>query len=475
MSIATETTLQHVKPSEIAQHPRNQRKVVGDVSDIVESAETMGILEPLIVAPWPDTIKASAAQKKKHLLIAGHRRLQAAKDAQLVTVPVILRADLDTEAKQLEAMLVENLHRSDLTPVEEGDAYQALLEFPGFTQARLAKDIGQPISRIRERLKISKLAAPVKARLHDGQITIVDALAIDEFADDTKVSADLLKAAGTDDFRRALQVARNHREHNAAVEKRLAVLKEAGLKVVKTAPGKPAQRIDSYDGLQLVPNEFRYGGEASKLDKWVIANHAACEGALVAVVEEYGTRRISYWCTTPKVHPKAKVTKTPAEIKAAKKEAARKAECREQNAINTPLRREHLRAALTTVSEDAAKARLIANLTEGVPYYVAPARGEVLCQVLGVDPPTVEQGEPTWENFVEVLTPALQKLSLLGLVVISDVSANAESEIELDGIKDWLPGDAKDWLRALVDVYGYAASDFEKDRANLIRTKGEVQ
>ncbi|WP_394770364.1 ParB N-terminal domain-containing protein, partial [Klebsiella pneumoniae] len=60
--------------------------------------------------------------------MTGHRRAAAAKRAGLKTLPCVVRDDLDTEAKQIEAMLVENLQRSDLDPIEEGDAYQSLLD-----------------------------------------------------------------------------------------------------------------------------------------------------------------------------------------------------------------------------------------------------------------------------------------------------------------------------------------------------------
>lgn len=455
--------------TEIAAHPRNSRRDVGDVTDLADSFADLGVLEPLIVAPWPTDLKGTPAQKRKHLLIAGHRRLAAAKKAKLDTVPTVVRSDLDTLDRQLEAMLVENLHRTDLTPVEEAEAYQALLEFPGFTQTKLAKDIGQPVTRIRDRLKLTKLDEPLRDRLHTGQLTIADALAIGEFADDAKTTKQLLAQVGSDQFKHVLSRARNDRAKNVATAKRVEVLEAAGVKVRKTRPDG-GQRIDlSYEGLQLLPDKLRHEQDKSKVDQWVIDNHATCEGAVTVVAEEYyGGRTLQHWCTTPKVHPKPKRKKSAAELAAEKAEAERKAQVQADVDAHTPVRRGHLTGALTTTAESTAKARLVDLVARIDDYGNATDKFGPLLEVLGVALPAPEEGKRKVSNdqVLEVLRPALADLTLAGLVVALDVVTHRTEESELDSTSfyGYYSQSIGAWLDVLQNAYGYAPSEFELSR-----------
>lgn len=90
-------------------HPENPRASLGDLSELVRSIRSHGILEPLVVLPVDDN--------GEHLLVAGHRRHAAALRAGTVTtVPVVVRAMTPVEV--IEAMLSENTNRSDLTVAE---------------------------------------------------------------------------------------------------------------------------------------------------------------------------------------------------------------------------------------------------------------------------------------------------------------------------------------------------------------------
>lgn len=84
------------------------------------------------------------------MLIAGHRRLAAARLAKLATVPTIFRSDLDSEAKQMIAMLIENGQRADLSAIEEARGYQLALELSDgdVTPVKL----GKPATRVRGRI-----------------------------------------------------------------------------------------------------------------------------------------------------------------------------------------------------------------------------------------------------------------------------------------------------------------------------------
>jgi ParB/RepB/Spo0J family partition protein len=117
-------------------HPLNPRGELNaaDVDDLVASilahTEQGGILQPLLVTP-------------DGTVVAGHRRLAAARRAGLVDVPVVVRELTPTE--QLELQLVENLQRADLSPIQEGRAYQHLVE-TGATLASIARAVGVPAS-----------------------------------------------------------------------------------------------------------------------------------------------------------------------------------------------------------------------------------------------------------------------------------------------------------------------------------------
>jgi hypothetical protein len=104
-------------------HPENPRASLGDLSELVRSIRSHGILEPLVVLPANDN--------GEHLLVAGHRRHAAAQRAGTVTtVPVVVRAMTPVEV--IEAMLSENVNRSDLTVAEtSGIASDATFDRPG--------------------------------------------------------------------------------------------------------------------------------------------------------------------------------------------------------------------------------------------------------------------------------------------------------------------------------------------------------
>src|SRR6266581_4172034 len=138
--------LQHLELGLIHPHKANPRHDVGDVTELAASMKAIGVLEPLIVA--------TGANDFGFTLIAGHRRLAAAHKAKLKTVPCHVRDDLNTSEKQLEAMLVENLQRINLTAVEEADAYQALLEFPDYTVDKISKTTGRSLKTVKQRLAI---------------------------------------------------------------------------------------------------------------------------------------------------------------------------------------------------------------------------------------------------------------------------------------------------------------------------------
>jgi len=139
-------------------NPLNPRGSIdtADLQDLADSIRAQGVLQPLLVTP-------------SGLVVAGHRRLAAARLAGLTAVPVIAR-DLD-ELQQQEIMLVENLQRQDLSAVEEARSYRKLLD-GGDTAAQIARRIGVPGARITARLVLLKLDEQVQWMFHRGDLPL---------------------------------------------------------------------------------------------------------------------------------------------------------------------------------------------------------------------------------------------------------------------------------------------------------------
>jgi ParB/RepB/Spo0J family partition protein len=158
-------------------HPRNVRGDVGDLTELAASIKAMGILQPLTVAPnmdggyEPAGPDSTIMRPSTYIVIAGHRRQEAARKAGLATVPCLIRSDLVKQAAQIEAMLVENLQRTDLTVMEEADAY-AQLELLGVKDAAIAKATGRAARTVKERRALAGLPTPRREAVEAGKLTV---------------------------------------------------------------------------------------------------------------------------------------------------------------------------------------------------------------------------------------------------------------------------------------------------------------
>lgn len=186
-------------------HPRNVRRTVDGVDELAASIKAGGLHQPLVVAP----ADPYGGDDAGYILVMGHRRHAAAQSLGWSEVPCVIRYDLDTDAKVLEAMLAENMSRSDLTPTEEGDAFQALLDLD-VKPAKIAKAAGRSAKHVKDRAAIAR-ALTEKARIavDDGQITIADALSLAKIDGDVdhEIAAKVEAAIGTPNFRYTLEKA----------------------------------------------------------------------------------------------------------------------------------------------------------------------------------------------------------------------------------------------------------------------------
>ncbi len=137
------------------------------LAELSASIREIGVLQPVLVHPLDDgTFR----------LIAGERRWRAARRAGLQVIPAIVRAT--DEVGTIERALVENLHRADLTPLEEAAAFQQLNEDFGLTHEQIATRVGKSRSAITNTLRLMSLPAAVQHLLADGRLSAGHAKAL---------------------------------------------------------------------------------------------------------------------------------------------------------------------------------------------------------------------------------------------------------------------------------------------------------
>jgi ParB family chromosome partitioning protein len=152
----------------IRANPYQPRKSVEDAAlrDLAASIVEHGVLQPILVTETLDGYE----------LIAGERRLRAARMAGLTKIPAVVRQLAGHE--QLEVALVENIQRADLNPLEEAEAYRQLTDTFGMSQDDVARRVGRARSTIANTMRLLELAPAVQAAVRDGSITEGHARAI---------------------------------------------------------------------------------------------------------------------------------------------------------------------------------------------------------------------------------------------------------------------------------------------------------
>lgn len=137
-----------------------------ELADLAESIKANGMVQPIIVRP------AGGGYE----VIAGERRLRAAKMAGIESVPAIVRKANDEE--MLELALIENIHRKDLNPIERAKAYRKYLDAFSFTQAEGAQRLGENRSVVANYIRLLDLPEQIRQMLIKGELTMGHARAI---------------------------------------------------------------------------------------------------------------------------------------------------------------------------------------------------------------------------------------------------------------------------------------------------------
>ena len=173
VSIQTEASNQETKISiaNLKPSPSQPRRLFNknSINELAESIKSKGLVQPILVRPSP-------TESGVYEIIAGERRWRAAQIAQLHEVPAVIRHLDDVEA--LEIAIIENVQRSDLSPIEEAAGYKRLIENHGHTQEALSEIVGKSRSHIANIVRLLGLPQSIQDMISEGKISSGHARAI---------------------------------------------------------------------------------------------------------------------------------------------------------------------------------------------------------------------------------------------------------------------------------------------------------
>lgn len=204
--------IQNIEISKIHHHPDNPRKDLGDLTELSESIKQSGVLQNLTLVPIE-------GKEDEFYAVIGNRRLAAAKLAGLTELPsTILQMDHKT---QVATMLLENMQRSDLTPIEQAQGFQMMIDL-GETVSDISGKTGFSDSTIRKRLNLVKLD---QKKLQESYLrggTLMDYVELEKIKD-VKLRDKVLEHVGTQNFKWKLQSAIDEEERPT---RKAALIKE---------------------------------------------------------------------------------------------------------------------------------------------------------------------------------------------------------------------------------------------------------
>lgn len=143
------------------------------IDELAESIKQHGVFQPIIVKKLKDN---------SYMIVSGERRFRASKSVGLESIPAIIRNY--TEDKVAEIALAENLQREDLTPIEEAEAYQVVMNKLGITQGELAEKVGKSRSHVTNMLGLLKLPKEVQGLLLNKKLSMGNARSLSKLKDE---------------------------------------------------------------------------------------------------------------------------------------------------------------------------------------------------------------------------------------------------------------------------------------------------
>jgi len=221
----------------VAPNPRQPRTTFEDdaLEALAMSIREVGVLQPIVVRKAGNGFE----------LIAGERRLRAAKLAGLATVPAVVRESDDAES--LREALIENIHREDLNPIELADAFRELLEELGLKQETLAERLGMSRSHIANTIRLLQLPPEVQALIAEGRIQAGHGRALLTLGDAEAQRSLALRIAAEDlSVREVEELVRTYLDHHPSQPERPATLA-----AVPDPSGNPLAEVEELLSEQL--------------------------------------------------------------------------------------------------------------------------------------------------------------------------------------------------------------------------------
>ncbi len=160
--LKNDDSIEKITIQKLVANPYQPRKLFDDeaIEELAQSIKEHGIIQPIVVRK----------KGSKYEIVVGERRYRAAKLANLEEVPAIVKEMSDEQ--MMEVAILENLQREDLTPIEEAEAYQSLIEKLNFTQEDLAKRLGKSRPHITNHIRLLQLPEEVRKLVNDGSLSM---------------------------------------------------------------------------------------------------------------------------------------------------------------------------------------------------------------------------------------------------------------------------------------------------------------
>lgn len=181
LSTSDEGALKSIPIGQIRKNPFQPRVEfnAAELNELQESLRSSGLLQPI-------TVRRKAGVDGFEL-IAGERRLRAATDLGWKEIPAVIK-DVDDKTL-LTLALIENLQRSDLNPIEEGEGYRRLFQEFGLTQQQIAETVGKDRTTIANMLRVLQLPDPVRSLMQQGRLSLGHAKVLLGLDDQKKITA----------------------------------------------------------------------------------------------------------------------------------------------------------------------------------------------------------------------------------------------------------------------------------------------
>lgn len=203
---------------QLEHHPENPRKDLGDLTELAESIRKNGVMQNL-------TVVKHDPMRVTYYVVIGNRRMEAAKLAGLEAMPCVI-SEMDHKT-QISTMLEENMQRADLTPYEQAQGFQTMMDL-GFSVKEIGEKTGFSEKTIRDRVKLTKLNQKNFEKAVGQGATLMDLIEVTKL-DSKAEQNEVLAQAGTNNFRQALKQKLGAQQYKKNEEQLDKIAKEEGL------------------------------------------------------------------------------------------------------------------------------------------------------------------------------------------------------------------------------------------------------